>query len=455
MGTRARDAQSRTTKSERRPLLAAKSRARAPIADVAELTGELLAVASASETTDAPEWIEVLRLGTHGGRDGRGPYTVGDPAKIITATKARGIDPVIDYDHSTDYASPQGRPCPAAGWMKDFAVRDGAIWARVEWTPAGIAALAAKEWKYFSPVFYHTQDKGEVTCILRGALTNSPNLELRAVASMEGGAQTIAGMAKKFGEALPDFTADQLLQLMEYACRLSDAPEDPESVETTVVTETYSTTGGDADTEDEEMKITDEMVAKCAAKIKKGDAPTAEEIATARQILETAAELKPAKVEDKPAEKKVDEPVKTDAPAPVVTAAAIVTAPSEADKQVIALQTEVNNMKTERGLEKATAAVEQAIGDRKITPERREWAIGFATKHPVDFADFVKNQVPVLAAAAPVAKVTTTGGVALSKTSAAVCHQLGLDPKVFVAGYEADKADPRSAASMIARHSAL
>ena len=45
--------------------------------------------------------------------------------------------------------------------------------------------LAAREYRYLSPVFRHTED-GRITRLLRAALTNNPNLELTAVASAGG-----------------------------------------------------------------------------------------------------------------------------------------------------------------------------------------------------------------------------------------------------------------------------
>jgi phage I-like protein len=83
-----------------------------------------------------PEWIQLLPAGSFHGRDGRGPYALSDPAAVIDATMAlrmpAGIP--IDYDHATDFAAPQGNPAPAAGWITEFAIRDGALWGRVEWT---------------------------------------------------------------------------------------------------------------------------------------------------------------------------------------------------------------------------------------------------------------------------------------------------------------------------------
>ena len=51
----------------------------------------------------------------------------------------------------------------------------------MEWTDRARAYIDAKEYRYLSPVFSHTKT-GEVTRILRAALTNTPALELTALA---------------------------------------------------------------------------------------------------------------------------------------------------------------------------------------------------------------------------------------------------------------------------------
>ena len=88
----------------------------------------------------------------------------------------------IDYDHATDFAAPSGRPAPAAGWIREIEVRDGALWGRVEWTSHGRAAVVTHEYRYISPVFEYSQD-GEVQRLLRAALTNNPNLYLTAISA--------------------------------------------------------------------------------------------------------------------------------------------------------------------------------------------------------------------------------------------------------------------------------
>ena len=133
----------------------------------------------------APEWIEVLAEGEILARDGR-KWTMPDAAAVIAATQARigSTDMVIDYEHQTLHAANNGREAPAAGWIKSLEVRDGAIWAKVEWTGKAAAAIEAKEYRYFSPVFTHTKN-GRVKALVNGALTNNPALDLTALATSQ------------------------------------------------------------------------------------------------------------------------------------------------------------------------------------------------------------------------------------------------------------------------------
>ncbi|MBY0431223.1 MAG: phage protease, partial [Rhodospirillales bacterium] len=91
----------------------------------------------------------------------------------------------IDYDHQTDHAAKNGRPAPAAGWIKGLQARPDGIWGMVDWTGRAAEHLRKREYRYLSPAFSHSPN-GEVTCLLRAALTNNPNLELTALASAGG-----------------------------------------------------------------------------------------------------------------------------------------------------------------------------------------------------------------------------------------------------------------------------
>ncbi len=140
---------------------------------------------SADATAAAPEWIELLPAGVFYGRDGRGPFRLDDPTAVIASTTALQMNAglPIDYDHATDFGAPEGRPAPAAGWIRELEVRSGAVWGRVEWTARAASSIVAREYRYVSPVFQFDPKDGVVTRLLRAGLTNNPNLHLTAIAA--------------------------------------------------------------------------------------------------------------------------------------------------------------------------------------------------------------------------------------------------------------------------------
>ncbi|MGA9723444.1 MAG: phage protease [Candidatus Binatus sp.] len=152
------------------------------------------APASPSEAQEkvaaAPEWIELLPAGVFYGRDGRGPFRLDDPAAVIDSTSAMQMNAglPIDYDHATDFGAPEGRPAPAAGWIRELEVRGGAVWGRVEWTARAANSIVAREYRYVSPVFQFDPKDGVVTRLLRAGLTNNPNLHLTAIAASRAAA---------------------------------------------------------------------------------------------------------------------------------------------------------------------------------------------------------------------------------------------------------------------------
>jgi phage I-like protein len=143
------------------------------------------APASGEGAATAPEWIELLPAGVFYGRDGRGPFRLDDPAAVIASTTALQMNAglPIDYDHATDFGAPEGRPAPAAGWIRELEQRGGAVWGRVEWTARAASSIVAREYRYVSPVFQFDQKDGVVTRLLRAGLTNNPNLHLTAIAA--------------------------------------------------------------------------------------------------------------------------------------------------------------------------------------------------------------------------------------------------------------------------------
>ena len=108
--------------------------------------------------------------------DQRGPYRAVDLAALASASLAdAGGRLPIDENHATDRAAPEGRPSPARGWIVALEARADGLWGKVEWTEAGRALMAAREYRFTSPVIRHLEN-GTITAVLRTALTNTPNL---------------------------------------------------------------------------------------------------------------------------------------------------------------------------------------------------------------------------------------------------------------------------------------
>lgn len=99
-------------------------------------------------------------------------------ARVIERFKARANDPVVDYEHQTLNTETNGQPAPAAGWIKDLVWHEGrGLFAVVELTQRARGLIAAKEYRYVSPVFRHSKDTGEVLAIEMAALTNNPAID--------------------------------------------------------------------------------------------------------------------------------------------------------------------------------------------------------------------------------------------------------------------------------------
>ena len=133
----------------------------------------------------APEWVHLLPLGKIKARDGR-QFVLTDPAAVIRAFEAGGVDLPVDYDHQAD--SPKARangPVPAAGWIKALASRSDGIWGQVAWTATAAAMIAAREYRHLSPSLIFGTRTGEVVGLNGAGLVHHPALELTALAHQE------------------------------------------------------------------------------------------------------------------------------------------------------------------------------------------------------------------------------------------------------------------------------
>lgn len=143
--------------------------------------GQRLALNVELPAGEVPEWVELLPAGeVVAGRDGR-TWRNSNPQGVVEQYIARNVDLVIDWEHASEHRALNGLDAPAAGWVKELAVRDGAVWGRVEWTEKAGDQLQRKEYRYISPVFLYTSDGNQIFRLSSAGLTNQPNLALKAL----------------------------------------------------------------------------------------------------------------------------------------------------------------------------------------------------------------------------------------------------------------------------------
>lgn len=129
----------------------------------------------------APEWVMLWPQGRLVvGRDKRS-FIISDPEAIIAATKPR-LPLLVDYEHDFEFRKP-GDETPAAGWIEELQVRDGAIWGRVSWTSKAANAIADRQYRFHSPVYLCApqSEPMEIIAIGGAGLTHAPNLGFTAL----------------------------------------------------------------------------------------------------------------------------------------------------------------------------------------------------------------------------------------------------------------------------------
>ncbi len=154
-------------------------------------TGISLGIASALQLAAGATTSTVQLLAI-----GESPTRNGEPRKVVVAdlahaeaivaaslARAGASEIVIDYDHQTVFAASAAGRAEAAGWVKRLYASAEGVMAEVEWTATAAAKLGEKLYRYISPYFTFDKASGRVSSVINAGLTNTPNLELAAVAS--------------------------------------------------------------------------------------------------------------------------------------------------------------------------------------------------------------------------------------------------------------------------------
>lgn len=130
-------------------------------------------ICAAEIEADVTDEVKILPMGLV--KSQKGEFYVDDESIELMRQhfKERRIDIVIDYEHQTL----NDVQAPAGGWIKDFYAKDGAIVAKVEWTPKAKEYIANKEYRYLSPVVMVRKTDKKAVILHSVALTNTPAID--------------------------------------------------------------------------------------------------------------------------------------------------------------------------------------------------------------------------------------------------------------------------------------
>jgi phage I-like protein len=357
-----------------------------------------------------PQWVMLIPAGEFSGRDGRGPFRLADPARVIAATEALGLTAgvPIDYDHATDFAAPKGRPAPAAGWIRELAERDGALWGRVEWTPHGAKAITSREYRYISPVFQYSPD-GAVTRLLRAGLTNNPNLYLTAIS-----ARAVAGMGAPGAE-------------VQHGRRAG------------------TTTGAELGQGGEAM---DTLLQQLCEMLGLGHDGSPEEVLAAVRALNESAHGDEDEGGERDGAQGDDRDDDRDAGAMQAAGAGAGAGADPARYVAVAQFQRVLGELNQLRVERAERAVDDAIKAGKLIPAQRQWAISYCQADFKGFGAFAARQPAAFGGAFESAATTFTpplpalaATAALTATETAICAQLGLSPEDYLGRKRSGRSD--------------
>ncbi len=326
---------------------------------------------------EPPEWIHLMTPGQLRTNDGRS-FLLEDPAKVVRNSQDRLRTMVIDYEHQTDLAEKNGQPAPAAGWIKELAVRTDGIWGRVEWTDKAAGMIRSREYRYLSPTFTCSKAAPHrVGVILRAALTNDPALELTALATTQNGdpeMEFLKALAKALGLG-EDATEEQVLAALK-------SQNEAIAAQTALATAIKTALGLDE-------KADETAIAEAVKGLK-------DSVATAKSD-------------------------KTPDPAKFVPV-----------EQVAALSEEIAQLKTQVGEDKAAAAVEDAMKSGKLPPALKDWGLAYATSDLTGFTNYCEKQPVIVKPGTDIPADPTPAEGQLTQADKALCKQMGIPEDEFL-----------------------
>lgn len=288
--------------------------------------------------------------------------------------------PVIDYEHQTLHKETNGQPAPAAGWIHGLRWVEGSgLFAEVELTARALQAIAAGEYRYFSPVFLYSPQTGDVLKVTMGALTNNPAIHgMQALNVMQ------AAASAQFSTTTAP-TEEPMLLLQALLAVLGLPNTTTEQAALTAV-QTHKDVA---------------EAARTALVLKAEDGATA---VTAACSALTAKAPDPAKF------------------VPVET--------------VTAMQGQLAALTAQAQAAEVDKLIQPALADGRLLPAMEPWARDLGKTNMAALTAYLQTAQPVAALAstqtggkAPAA--LATGAHGLSQDELAACSAMGVDPEAF------------------------
>ncbi|MBV2360993.1 phage protease [Thalassococcus sp. CAU 1522] len=191
---------------------------------------DTISVAFDHALPDAPDWVQLVPAGKVTARDGR-RFVNDKPEAVLATFRAGGIELPVDYEHQNE--KPEAKlsgPVPAAGSIKELAVRADGIWGRVDWTDRARALIRAREYRFLSPSMMVEKDTGRLVKIKGAGLVHNPALHITALASEENRMDPTEFMAQLADLLDIEGDADETAILSAFKSRLEatkDAKPNP------------------------------------------------------------------------------------------------------------------------------------------------------------------------------------------------------------------------------------
>lgn len=334
---------------------------------------------------------QLLPFGEFAARDGRpGPgktWKLDDAQGRVIATSLNAIAQatplVIDYEHQTLSAAEKGIRAPAAGWIQRVEWREGkGLWATVKWTAAARGHIAAEEYQFISPVIVY-DDKGLITGVLMGALTNFP-----ALLGMEPAVAALSAFSRTTHTPEPHMDRAALIALLGLPADATDA-----QINTAVA------------------KLSGELPGLRAA-LARPALPAA--LATALGVATTADE--------------------TAALSAVTQLRAATGGADTATAAIAALQGQVATLQAQLNTDEVTKLVDRAITEKRALPALKDWMTELGRKDIAQLKAFVEKS-PVIAGLDGQSGGQERGGgggtAALSGEAAKLMGAFGLSAEQF------------------------